>query len=148
MTNLQLTGFHAVCTIISLPSCLFVLFFHSFKLFIYYNWCTQISLIILNDTCISINTFFSTKLFLKNKKTSRTQFKFALQYQGFRKTSSDKGNLECKFQFCLLKWIAQSLVFLIYKIKEIFWKVFRLQDTVDFCLAMLLYSKNNKWNKN
>lgn len=38
----------------------------------------KISLIILNDTCISISTFFR-KLFLKKKKEKlRTQFKFAL----------------------------------------------------------------------
>ena len=67
MTNLQLTGFHAACIIISLSSCLCVLFFPlSSYLFIAIGP-HKISLIILSDTFISINTLFM-KLSLKRKK--------------------------------------------------------------------------------
>ena len=69
MTNLQLTGFHAVCIIISLSSCLFVLFFRLSSCLFISIGLHRISLIILSDTYISINTLFM-KLFLRKKRES------------------------------------------------------------------------------
>lgn len=79
-----------MCIIVSLSSCLFVSV--SFLTFSSYLFIAigplKISLIILNGTFISMNTFFHEVIL---EKKLRTPFEFALQNHGFKETSSNMG---------------------------------------------------------